>query len=440
MQSIGVFARIAALGILFVSVVALTGCGEEKIEQPYDTNILRNGSFEEVDKNGMPKYWVVSGFRGLDGEESIVYGVDNTTAVEGHNSFQFKADPGTRRFMVVSQEVEVRDVSQIRLRGWMQLDQVKRNPDQWAHCNFLIKYFDDRHKRFQELRAADKRSRLKIGTSPWFEEDLVFRVPQGTHYIEVSFLLGMDGVAWFDNISLEIPRPMPWETSTTENFVFRWLPGHPFPEGARVSQQRIFDYYASKLGVESDVVLKYFLYPDTSTIREMLSIRGYESVSFTDNEIHTINPNENHEVVHFITDEYGKPPRALSEGTVYWLMDDWLGYPVHTGAAVFYLNGTLCTMAQLSNYNEFTRLDPSAAISSAASFVRFIVDRWGAAKLLEFYGKINGVNSYEPFSQGFEAVYGVTVAEVEDSWRLLLSRTEIPESLSGGAPPGSSDQ
>jgi hypothetical protein len=403
----------------------VSSCGEKTPD--YHTNLLKNGSFEDIGDDGIPNHWRIASFRGLEGQETVRYGVDSGNSFEGDNSFAFRADPSTRRFVVLTQEVEVPAITHIRLRGWVETHEVNRGKDQYAQANYLVTFFDENHRRFQEVRFADKRTRLRAGSNPWMEEDHTFRVPEGTRYIAVSCILGQDGQMWFDNVSLEIPRPMPWEVTVTRNFTFFSLPNHPFPEGSTENQQAIFDYYCQRLGVESDVSVKYYLYPDTASIRQVLSIKGFQYVSWDDRELHTINPNDNHEVVHFITDAYGMPPRSFTEGTVFWLLDDWAGWPVHKVAAFRMASGNLPNLRQLTDYNTFAPMDPGLSFPAAASFIGFIVDRWGVDKLLELYEVANGVNSYGAFDQAFEKVYGGKAADAEEWWRTFLVSVDISD-------------
>ncbi|MDH4037589.1 MAG: hypothetical protein OEX18_04665 [Candidatus Krumholzibacteria bacterium] len=405
----------AALAAVFLILVA-PGCGKKEFQ--YDTNLISNGSFEEVGKDGLPRGWQLLPFRGGEGQSEVVYAIDEGVAQDGTRSWSFKADPGTERFHLLAQEVSVPEhATHVTLTGWMQLEDVELRRGQYSHCNFLLTFFDAEHTRFQEIRSADKRTRLRTGAQLWAQEDQTFRLPQGTRYVQVACVLGMNGRAWFDNITLSVPRPVPWEESTTKNFVFHWLPGHPMPEGSIQSQQAIFDAIAARLGVTSDVVIQYYFYPDTTTIREMLSLKGYQYVSWDDYEFHSINPNDNHEVVHFITDPLGRPPRSISEGTVFWMQDEWMGRPLDEVVGEIVRARRLPDMRHLIDYNLMAMEDPNIIIPSAASFVGFIVDRWGTGKLIELYTAIHGVNSADVFAMAFEKVYGVPLAEVETAWR-----------------------
>jgi hypothetical protein len=403
---------------------ALPSCGEKTT--PFDTNLLKNPSFEDVE-NGTPKHWQLGVFRGLEGQPEVRYGVDTEFAVDGQNSWRFSGDPGTRRWYVLTQEVEVRDVAHIRLQGWIQTDQVRRGVDQHSQSNYLLTFFDENHTRFSDLRFMDKRSRFRAGTNPWMEEDFVVKLPEGTRYVLVSCVLGCDGTAWFDNVSLSAVTPIEWQTQRTKNFVFHWVPEKPFPPGSIENQQRLFDTYAARLGIESDQVVGYYLYPDTATIRATLSIRSYQFINHSDLEIHTINPNENHEIIHFLTDPYGVPPRAILEGTVFMLHGTFNGRSVHTVTAQFLRQGSLPTLRAMIDQATRTRLDPQIWVPASASFVGFLVEMWGPQRLLELYRAPTGSTSYEQFARAFETVYGSSCDDAEKQWRTLLLQMEQRE-------------
>jgi hypothetical protein len=183
----------------------------------------------------------------------------------------------------------------------------------------------------------------------------------------------------------------------------------------------IFDTYAKKMGVESDVVVHYYFYPDTATIRSMLTLKGYQYVSWDDREFHSINANDNHEVVHFITDPIGRPPRALAEGTVCWLTGEWQGEPIEDAMVILARTASVPKLKNLFDYNLFAMLDPGISMPAAGAFVAFLVDRFGAAKLMELYAAVNGMNSYEGVASGLEKVYGLPAADIEAAWMARLS-------------------
>lgn len=407
--------RYAVLAIL-VAAALVASCAEKKGR--YDTNLLTNGSFEDVGRDGIPRGWTVENFRGPEDAFAARYGIDDKVFQDGKQSWFFAADPNTLRFFRLSQEIDVADATHVRLRGWIQADGVDMaTADQFSHCNFLLTFFDENHHRFQEMRVSDKRTRPVVGSRLFEEDNATFRLPKGTRFVKVSCVLGMSGQAWFDNVSLEVPRPTDWETATTKNFVFHWLPGHPMPDGSQTSQQAIFDELAGRLGIESHVVINYYFYPDTTTIRQMLSLKGYQYVSWDDVEFHSINANDNHEVVHFMTDPIGRPPRSLAEGTVFYLLDDIDGVSVEDAMKRVVKANAYPPLRNLLDYNLFMDLPPDISMPCAASFIGFLVDRFGKEKLMEFFTAANGMNSYDAVATAANKVYGVPLTEIETAWR-----------------------
>ncbi len=417
------FKRIHGAALIMAGMAIMSafgGCGKKSFE--YDKDLITNGSFEDVGSDGIPAGWTLVPFRGEEGQSVVRYGIDEKTAQDGTKSFFFEADPGTQRFFTLSQEVEIpEDATHVHLKGWMQIQDAQLQVGQYAQCNFLLLFFNHDHQRFQEVRIADKRTRLRSGSQLWSEEDNTFRVPNGTRYVEVQCILGMNGRVWFDNVSLSVPKPIKWETATTPNFVFHWLPGHPMPAGSQESQQGIFDAVTHKLDMPSDIVINYYFYPDTTTIRRILSLKGYQYVSWDDREFHSINPNDDHEVIHFITDPVGRPPRAIAEGTVFWLHNRCLGMPLDDAVAAVVNANALPAVEHLVDYNSWAQMDPRIALPAAGSFVWFIVDRFGPKKLMELYSAANGVNAYDPFATAFEKTFGVSLADFEAAWHQRLA-------------------
>ncbi len=407
--------------------VLLTACGGGT--NSYDTNLLKNPSFEKA-RNGLPENWRLSSFSGIKGEKEVEYGVKSSGAFDGDKYFYFKGSDRTKRWFILSQEVKVKDVTHVRLKGAMKLDNVGRSESGYSHCNFILVFFDKNHHRFQEMRLADKRTLVKEGTADWFVEDRIFRVPKSTAYISFGVIMGKIGTVMFDAVSLEVPQPLSWKKQSTRNFDFYSMKEKDFPEGSTANQQRMFDWYCKYLGVSSDVRISYYLYPDSASIKTILSLKGYQYISWADREIHTLNPNDEHEIIHFILDEYGKPPRVIAEGSAFYLISMLEKQPVHDRARVLLFANKLPPLNVALNYGQFIRLDPKAALAAGMSFTGYIMDVWGPERFLELLRVSSGANSYLTFSNAFEKAYKIPLDEVEQRWKrfLLKSRTEQPDS------------
>lgn len=425
---------IVALPALLVSICIIMqfgACGKKTV--PYDENLLANHSFETV-KDNLPAGWHLEPFHGIEGSKTVEYGVSEEEAFGGEKSFFFRGSDDTQRWFALSQEIEIPPgVKQVRLQGALKLKDVARRSGQYTHCNFIVTFYDRDHERFQELRYADKRTRVQEGTTEWISEDHTFRVPHNTGYIAVGCLLGMTGTVWFDEISLSIPKPADWLTQSTNNFDFYWLPGHEFPDGAIENQQKLFDHYVKQLDATDDIRISYYLYPDSATIRRMLSLKGVIYISWDDREIHTINPNNDHEIIHFITDQYGAAPKAIAEGCVTYLHGEWNGKPVHLLARELLLKNQLPLLNELLNYGDLVQLDIDKSMPAAASFFGYLYESRGPEKILKLFREASGVNSYPTFAVAFEKVYNTPLNEVEKRWRGALFGAKI-ETKEDGQP------
>jgi hypothetical protein len=195
--------------------------------------------------------------------------------------------------------------------------------------------------------------------------------------------------------------------------------------GAMDRQQAIHDEYCKKLGISSDERISYFLYPDTTKIRELLGLKGDFYVSWNDREIHSLEPVNGYEVIHLITDPFGTPPKSLCEGTAFYLQGGFLGRPIHPTAIVLLAQKKLPSLTSLIDYNTFARLPIDAKVPAITSFVAFLVETWGPEKLIQLYRAAKGTNAYTTFGPSFERVYGIPVSEAEIRWRQFLARTAI---------------
>jgi hypothetical protein len=133
---------------LLVAAALVASCGKKK-QLEYDTNLLTNGSFEEVGRDGIPTGWSIEVFRGPEDAFPARYGVDEQIVQDGGRSWFFAGDPNTKRFFSLVQEVEVFDAARVRLRGWVQSEDTDiKSASQSAQCNFLLTFYDENHHRF----------------------------------------------------------------------------------------------------------------------------------------------------------------------------------------------------------------------------------------------------------------------------------------------------
>lgn len=413
--------------LILVSAILFAGCGEKAT--PTETNLLVNASFEEV-SDGIPTHWQIKNFRGLMDSKAATFGVDRSASSDGEASFYFKADHDTERFYMLSQEIRVRGVSRVRVRAAIKTVDVGKIAVRYPQANIALTYYSENHERFSSVRFADARTEKSTGTSEgWIQVSEVFKLPLNTAYIELHCVLGMDGQIWFDDLSLEVPHELPWKDVSGEVFTHYWLGDRGYPEGSIELQQRIHDNYAIRLGIprENREDISYYLYPDTASIRDALGIKGYMHVDYKRREIHTINPVDDHEIVHLLTDPFGTLPKVLAEGTAFYLMDDFNGEPILRVAQDVLRAKQMPSLAQMLDSSTVRRLDPAILLPAAASFVGYLIEVGGTERFLELHRLSRADLRYDGVAAAFEEAYGAPLREAEAMWLRVLARADFSE-------------
>jgi hypothetical protein len=431
-HKVDLFRRLAAAGAMLIVVAFTAGCGKDGM--PMDENLLKNSSFEDVEGN-VPVGWKVEPFRGLEGMRESEYGIDTDHPFDGENAFFFKTDAVTRRFLSLTQEIEVRNVDRIKLRGAVRTLDVRREREQYSQANLALTFYDKDRNRFYSSRFYDKRTKPRLETTDdWIVEELIVRVPVNTAYVVVHCALGMSGTMWYDDVTLEIPTDIGWNTSESENFTFHWMTGSEYPDESREYQQQLFDSYATRLGIpkEERPKILYFFYPDSISLYEAIGSRAPKKSFWDSREVHSTFPVDDHEIIHILTNPYGILPFGLTEGTAFYLIGTYKDKPVQLLAHDQLMNDKLPAIRSIIEPFSMRQMDPDLVIPAAATFVGFLVEFGGPERFLEFHAAANNKRSFEEFAQGFEDVYERTLGEAEAAWRTLLGSMEFPDSTQAG--------
>jgi len=420
--------RLVIAGVLSLVWMG-AGCGEKTTS--VGKNLLTNPSFEDI-VDGVPVGWEVRNVKGLETDIPATWGIDEEHRYDGQRSFFFQADEETRRFYMLTQEVEVNNIRRIRVRGAIRTLEAIRNSGQYPLSSFFLTFYDKDRNRFQSMRFYDQRTTNRLGTSDgWTVVDRTFRVPDNTRYVAFHCVFGMEGKIWFDDVSLDVPTDLPWVTSKTENFTFHWLAGSEYPEGSKDFQQELFDYYCSRLGIsrtERPTVSTYF-YPDSVTLFETVGTRMLKRSYWDEREIHSIYPVDDHEIIHIITKPYGILPLALTEGTAFYLIVNYKGRPILSIAQDLLKGDGLPYLDDILDPGNMRRMNPDVVAATAASFVGYLLELGGPNKFLELHREANAVKRPADFRKAFERVYDVPMEEAEEEWRTTLGRLDFSKTV-----------
>ena len=177
--------------------VPMTGTAEDqrKISPDPQNPTLQNVSFEEplIKNEHIPGWYYKFGC-------SIV---KDASSPESGMVAEFRSDNGSEPSMLLQGiAIDGSYVKKIRLAGWIYTEGVKIGKDKEKSPSIAIQFFDTNRNRIGYNYIGGFK-----GSRPWKREDRVFSVPPATREAIVSIgLFGAEGLARFDNISLEATR------------------------------------------------------------------------------------------------------------------------------------------------------------------------------------------------------------------------------------------
>jgi len=216
-----------------------------------------------------------------------------------------------------------------------------------------------------------------------------------------------------------------WKVRETEHFIYHYLEPWRATEEELETQDYHYRRIASALGVEYPGKIRFFWYPGIAEIQRHTGL-NWEAFVRRD-EIHATVAVIPHETVHVLM--YVINPQGLgflNEGIAVYLGDEGLlgpplaRRPVDVVAREYDLEGRFVPLRQLSGVlslrGELAHPEADAAYVQSASFVKFLVERHGMSRFVEFYHQANPDN----LSEVAAAVYGRSLEDLEAEWLQAL--------------------
>jgi hypothetical protein len=146
-------------------------------------------------------------------------------------------------------------------------------------------------------------------------------------------------------------------------------------------------------------------------------------------EIHTIWPEDNHEVVHLYASVWGRPGALWSEGLAVAFQTDpqagdftarWSGVPLDHHAERFLSEGRLIPIADLLTTSDFRRFDSNVTYPEAGSFMTFVIATCGLEGVKQLFVSGTANDPALVVRQKFQGACGRAISDVEADWRQML--------------------
>jgi hypothetical protein len=234
----------------------------------------------------------------------------------------------------------------------------------------------------------------------------------------------------WSQVSTPTPEPPPidftWSVSETQHFAFYFVPGTAaerdrFQVGAMAETS--LSEIESVLDVELDSQMSIYLVPRVfwqggATYADKVQLISYLDRNYTDVETWSY---FTHEGTHALAQDLlqpkedgGGPDGVLVEGLAVWASDGhYRREPIDAWAAIVAASDKYIPLADL-RAGPFYDFQHETSYLEAASFVKFLVDRYGLDKFKELYGQATGNAEHDEAL--VQSLYGKGYDDLEADW------------------------
>jgi len=202
-----------------------------------------------------------------------------------------------------------------------------------------------------------------------------------------------------------------------------------------VDWQETYNAWAlGRLGVTPPQRLEYHKYLSRSDMGRHIGISSTNGYSEPDKfRIHSIWPQDNHEVVHVYSSMIGRPSDFFHEGFAVSFQTNprdgdftvrFTRLQVHDACRTYLATGAL--PRPLVNYvttSGFRGIqDTTMSYEMAGSFVLYLTERFGLPAVLDLLRGGGGTESLATIQARTRAVFGRSIEELESDWLAMLSK------------------
>ena len=401
----------------------IQGSTETLPEMQTEVDLIVNGGMEEW--NGYkPAGWTMRIFSGR-GTKITFYGKSDKTEAGG-TSLYMRGLFDTERFMAATQRFSVRPGHEILFSARIMTENIKQNQGQDDNAGVYLRFLDKDGNRLVDRYFADAWSRKRMGTSGWAVSREKTIVPDNAYIVELGLLNQMTGTIYFDDVSLVIKEKVEWISKKTKFITYNWFEGHPFPPEDMKRETDLLESIAKDAGIKKiEGQINYYLYPDEATFMKVLQKPKYRTAARWDKkELHDVLSFNDHEIIHLILYDLGFPPIGMSKGFVFYYRARYNHWDMNTRCKRFLLEQKIPALHKTIHPDKWRQLDATVVVPAWASFVEYLIKKYGLDTYKELYAETSGIIDPGPFSARFKDVYGIDFQEADRAWRLYIMRYE----------------
>jgi len=232
----------------------------------------------------------------------------------------------------------------------------------------------------------------------------------------------------FWTTSRDVPTTAPLDQRMeTEHFIFYFARGDRIEDRHKRELEIHYMGLEKNFGVSIPGKIEYYKYYSGEHKKFHTETDGDGlAVCKPANDIHSIYPNNIHEMTHIFAAYLGNPNAFLLEGTATAFPGFYtLGYPrygykrprsLHKRVKQMRKRGTFIPLEDLLDNDTFWKYATDRSYGPAGSFVRFLIDRYGIEKFRTLYSTVRYDISVQDFKRTFMQIYEMEFSKVSEQW------------------------
>jgi len=167
--------------------------------------------------------------------------------------------------------------------------------------------------------------------------------------------------------------------------------------------------------------INYYLYPDNSSKFLAMGDSGNANARVKQFAIHGVYNKKikivgRHEIVHLLTNKWGKPPELLRQGLAEAMEETWHKINHHQWVKNFIKNKNLVAPKDLLDDKKFWRFDDLITYPESGSFIKYLINCCGLKLFKKLYKKLHYNLSFKQKEKIIKAIIGKPLKELERDW------------------------
>lgn len=213
---------------------------------------------------------------------------------------------------------------------------------------------------------------------------------------------------------LNLPN-VSWLKKESKHFAFYYEKGDEISSADMKKCEEHYNVFTEFFGIKTDKKIKYYKYINPDRKEQLTGFGGYGKVMPYRYELHSAYSFHPHEITHILSITIGNPPAMMAEGlaVLYGWKEGWQGKPFDFWVKEYIKENKLLPLEEISKTVNFRKYPEDITYPEAASFLEFLIKKYGVEKFKAVYKNADEEN----IDSAFKKIYGKNLKELEKEWK-----------------------